>query len=97
MSKDKAYVASLPVCDFCPATAKYDGKTASGPWAYLCAAHFKTQGVGLGTGKGQRLVVGEKPTPEYEGEAATYYSALKDICGDDEDAIQAEMEDLGYG
>ena len=49
-------VPKLPTCDFCSAEAEYDGKTVMGPWAYMCRAHFEVLGVGLGLGKGQRLV-----------------------------------------
>jgi hypothetical protein len=63
---DKAYVASLPECDLCrengsSVPANYDGKTPSGPWAFMCDDHFALLGRGLGTGLGQRLIVGEKP------------------------------------
>jgi len=54
---DKATVAVLPKCDFCAQTAAYDGKTRMGPWAYMCEAHYVQHGVGLGTGRGQRLEV----------------------------------------
>ena len=54
-------VVELPHCDFCkedfinkPATV--DGKTCFGPWANMCDVHFSTHGVGLGLGKGQRLI-----------------------------------------
>jgi hypothetical protein len=40
-------------CDFCGSAAKYDGKTRMGPWAGMCAKHFKEYGVGLGLGRGQ--------------------------------------------
>ncbi len=48
-------------CDFCKRAgslkrATVDGKTKHGPWAFMCDKHFKTEGVGLGIGKGQRLV-----------------------------------------
>ena len=36
--------------------ALYDGKTKDGPWAYMCEDHFKSHGVGLGTGRGQKLI-----------------------------------------
>lgn len=61
-------VASLPDCDFCKYVSRptnkvekagYDGKTTEGPWANMCEAHFKKYGVGLGTGKGQKLVLAE--------------------------------------
>jgi len=55
-------VSELPPCDFCreqgiTSPAHYDGKTALGPWAYMCNAHYTVYGIGLGTGKGQRLIV----------------------------------------
>lgn len=56
-------VSSLPFCDFCRAgstKAEYDGKTHHGPWANMCRVHFATHGVGLGTGRGQRLILAEK-------------------------------------
>lgn len=49
-------------CDFCSersfhTTATVDGKTIMGPWANMCDLHFEEYGVGLGLGKGQRLIV----------------------------------------
>lgn len=46
-----------PSCDMCQNgnEAVYDAKTKMGPWAYLCQVHFEQFGVGLGTGKGQKL------------------------------------------
>lgn len=65
---DTAYVSKLPTCDIhelqlgeTGVIAEYDGKTKQGPWANMCASCFEAHGVGLGTGRGQRLVVGEKP------------------------------------
>ena len=49
-------VSNIPQCQFCSAPAAYDAKTRMGPWAYLCERCFKKDGVGLGLGKGQRLV-----------------------------------------
>jgi len=53
------HVAELPPCDFCPAStnrkAIIDGRTKAGPWANMCSIHFARHGVGLGTGRGQRL------------------------------------------
>jgi len=37
--------------------AEYDGKTVMGPWAYMCQPCFEHYGVGLGMGRGQRLMV----------------------------------------
>jgi len=55
-------VASLPPCDFCTEAgtttqAAVDGKTNLGPWAYMCEMHYATHGIGLGLGRGQRLVL----------------------------------------
>ena len=58
-------VSKLPDCDICkyvhkkaePVQAAYDGKTVQGPWANMCEEDFPVFGVGLGTGRGQRLVV----------------------------------------
>ena len=54
-------VAHIPTCDVCmKEPAKYDAKTTMGPWANLCAGCFGTYGIGLGTGRGQRLVLEEQ-------------------------------------
>lgn len=52
-------VERLPQCDIpgCGTVAGYDGKTNWGPWAYMCEDDFRHHGVGLGTGKGQRLIL----------------------------------------
>jgi hypothetical protein len=58
-------VDRIPDCDICkyaekrvnPRPAVIDGKTIHGPWANMCASHFETHGVGLGLGRGQRLVL----------------------------------------
>ena len=47
-----------------PEEARYDGKTTSGPWGYMCERHFRTDGVGLGLGKGQRLITESEHTDE---------------------------------
>lgn len=51
------FVSSLPICDFCGKTAEYDAKTKHGPWANMCKDCFKTMGIRLGMGCGQRLVL----------------------------------------
>lgn len=56
--RDRITVKEYPICDLCKANeAKYDGKTVYGPWAYMCESCFQTYGVGLGLGRGQRLVL----------------------------------------
>ena len=58
MNLQTAYFGeSLPSCDVCGESATYDAKTTSGPWAYLCDDHFEAIGIGLGTGKGQKLIL----------------------------------------
>lgn len=48
-------------CDICElwhrkALAEYDGKMSNGVWANMCQPCFNMHGVGLGTGKGQKLI-----------------------------------------
>ena len=62
-------VDTLPDCDVCFSsrlpephfnleTARYDGATKpTGRWASMCEEHFTAVGVGLGTGKGQKLIL----------------------------------------
>lgn len=57
-------VAALPDCDIHTfnknqpgVPAAYDGKTWLGPWANMCEGCFAVNGVGLGLGKGQRLIL----------------------------------------
>lgn len=72
---DTACVTNYPKCDICKyeqgrtTEAHYDAKTTAGPWASLCDTHFASRGIGLGTGKGQRLIVGDEPvdTDEEKG------------------------------
>lgn len=62
----KVMVAVLPDCDYCLAEsdtkvpAVIDGKTRSGPWANMCQWHYEVNGIGLGLGRGQRMVVGNR-------------------------------------
>jgi hypothetical protein len=48
------------LCDFCKPVkmkrATVDGKTIFGPWANMCQTHYSLHGVGLGMGRGQRLI-----------------------------------------
>lgn len=57
-------VSSLPDCQLCAHIAKhpaaYDASIpAVGSWAYVCEAAFVRLGCGLGTGRGQRLILQE--------------------------------------
>lgn len=67
LAGDSVTVGTQRTCDICeyeegtPGTpALYDGKTVVGPWANMCERHFDSHGTGLGTGRGQRLVLGSK-------------------------------------
>ena len=64
MSDTETIVDEIPKCDFArlhsaslDTAATVDGKTLAGPWAFMCERHFQVYGVGLGLGKGQRLVL----------------------------------------
>lgn len=85
---DTAYVPQLPECDVhalelgTPGVpAAYDGKTKRGPWANMCDACFGTHGIGLGTGRGQRLVVGVKPAPTKDIHEMSL-DEIEDLVGD---------------
>jgi hypothetical protein len=44
-------------CDMCKnEPALYDAKTRMGCWAYLCNGCYCQWGIGLGLGKGQKLI-----------------------------------------
>jgi hypothetical protein len=59
-NKVEAVVSRIPKCDFCDKPALYDGKTNRGPWGYMCEEDFKANGLGLGLGRGQKLVQAPK-------------------------------------
>lgn len=67
MSDTETIVDEIPKCDFArlhsaslDTAATVDGKTMFGFWANMCEQHFRIYGVGLGLGKGQRLVLRSK-------------------------------------
>lgn len=41
-------------CDLSKYEFFVDGKTKMGPWAVMCPKAFRTYGVGIGLGKGQK-------------------------------------------
>lgn len=94
---DTAYVHELPPCGIhrfdlggaiVPATV--DGRTTDGRWANMCDPCFADRGVGLGTGRGQRLIVGEPPEQSPDDKRAAIdaaladgdYEAVEDLIGD---------------
>jgi hypothetical protein len=51
-------LAQRPMCDICgQRQAAIDGRTKSGRWAFQCVPCYEVHGVGLGVGKGQRLLI----------------------------------------
>jgi len=63
MSDIEVKVTTLPKCDVCLVSgvrpqkvATYDARSTHGQWGYMCEEHFQEQGVGLGLGRGQRLI-----------------------------------------
>lgn len=84
----ETYVAGLPDCQGCegdPHPAAYNAKTVLGPWANLCETKFPILGVGLGLGRGQRLIVGEKPAPT-KSVYDMSYDELEELVGDGDPA-----------
>lgn len=62
LMRDEVIVSTLPDCDICKSRgvrtpARFDGKAKNGPWAYMCGECFDSVGIGLGVGKGQKLVL----------------------------------------
>jgi hypothetical protein len=53
---------SLPACDFCGETARYDFRSLNGSWAYGCFLHWSQYGAtaSLGVGNGQRLITADE-------------------------------------
>jgi len=54
---NKSYSNAPSICDICEsdfAGIMYDALTVHGRWGNLCRRCFRTHGIGLGTGKGQR-------------------------------------------
>lgn len=93
------HVISLPDCDIhkhalnMPGVpAKYDKRTRTGQWGYVCEDHFKSDTDGrLGTGYGQELIVGEPPQRDRRAEAQAALAsgdleAFEDAVGDGDPA-----------
>ncbi len=56
---DKVIMSRLPSCNIrgCRNSARYDARTRSGRWGFLCKGHFARYGVGVGLGLGQFLLL----------------------------------------
>ena len=46
----------IPKCNLCSNQAGYDARTVNGFWAYLCETCYAKYGIGLGLGRGQKIV-----------------------------------------
>jgi len=53
------YVDKFPECRYCTEAARYVGWNIYGTVNYTCKQHFKKYGHGLGTGKGNKLLLVE--------------------------------------
>jgi hypothetical protein len=55
-------VVKFPKCAIrgCRAESHFDGKTKMGDWATMCDKHFLEFGIGVGSGKGNRLTLDSK-------------------------------------
>ena len=53
-----------PVCSDvpCEEEARYYAKTLLGSWCLLCAKHFRQVGIGLGEGRGKRVLAPSDPS-----------------------------------
>lgn len=76
---DTVYIDRPRKCDMAPCenTATYDGRTIMGPWANMCDRHFAEFGDGLGTGRGQRMIVGTKPEVSEEQRLTQITAAIE--------------------
>jgi hypothetical protein len=92
---DYTYVMVKPDCDVhkfeknTPGVeASYDARTHTGQWANVCDECFETHTPGvLGTGRAQKLVVGEKPKKDVTADVeaalmAGDWDAMEEAIGD---------------
>lgn len=86
-----AYISHPKYCDFCriddgeDTIAEYDAKTVFGSWANMCEHHFATRAASsqLGTGHGQKLIVGQPPVETEDDKRAKVDEALRNGTADD--------------
>lgn len=61
-------VESVPTCDYCSSRSAFEGRTKpAGNWAFMCEAHFRKYGNGLGENSGQKLIVRGSLRDGYDG------------------------------
>lgn len=97
---DTTYVTTMPKCDFCKQSgvtreAKYDFRTQWGPWANGCEIHYLNNRAHteLGTGHGQRLVLGEEPERTDDDIRADLAAAIE---AGDFDAMEEALGDRDF-
>lgn len=75
----EVHVSALPKCDVHHGEhdAQYDARTVQGPWANMCEQAFKQVGRGLGTGLGQRLILGDPEEKSKADEAKEIREAVE--------------------
>lgn len=49
----------------CTKKARFDAKTARGPWAFLCDNCARDEGVSIGMGRGQLMLLPTEPVPAW--------------------------------
>lgn len=92
---DTTYIKEKRTCDICwyvegtaGIEASYDARTNDGQWANVCEGHFKSHTPGvLGTGRAQRLVIGEAPKKDVRADVeaalmAGDWNAMEEAIGD---------------
>lgn len=88
-------VDEIPPCSFKHAVyteALYDGKIKRGPWAYMCQAHFDLHGVGLGLGKGQRLILKGAKEEHFDPRQRIAEITIAGILGATTDDVETDVE-----
>lgn len=80
---DTAYITVAKKCALCERHAEYDARITKGPhvgqWANLCGSHWQSlTHRTLGTGVGQRLVIGVRPIKSRSQRQAEALAAINE-------------------
>lgn len=79
-------------CDLCCSkgmnlvVAEYDAKSKYGPWAYMCESCFKEYGIGLGIGKGFKIIK-EKKMDDTTMDALPYLTKWGEVIPEPSDPL----------
>jgi len=91
-------VAAHPTWNLRISRALYDAKMREGPWAYLCAEHFKDHGLGLGLGLGSVLKGDDMRADDETGDTReAKRERNRDIPDFDREASEDPRYDYEYG